>query len=51
MMGPDVDAYASAIKARGGTLADEPKSDWGMRAFSINDPDGFKLTFMTELPK
>ena len=34
MMGPDVDGYANAIKARGGTLAHEPKTDWGMRAFS-----------------
>jgi hypothetical protein len=50
-MGPDVNGYANAIKARGGVLAHEPKDDWGMRAFSINDPDGFKLTFMTELAK
>lgn len=49
LMGPDVDGFAAAIKARGGTLADEPRTDWGMRAFSINDPDGFKLTFMHEL--
>jgi len=45
--GPDIDAYASAIKARGGVLAHEPQDGWGMRTFSINDPDGFKLTFMT----
>jgi len=45
--GPDIDTYANQIKARGGTLAQEPKDDWGMRAFSIDDPDGFKLTFMT----
>ena len=45
--GPDIDTYANQIKARGGVLAQEPKDDWGMRAFSINDPDGFKLTFMT----
>lgn len=51
LMGPDVDGFASAIKARGGVLADEPRTDWGMRAFSVNDPDGFKLTFMHELPK
>jgi uncharacterized glyoxalase superfamily protein PhnB len=51
LMGPDVDGFATAIKARGGTLADEPRTEWGMRAFSINDPDGFKLTFMYELPK
>jgi catechol 2,3-dioxygenase-like lactoylglutathione lyase family enzyme len=49
--GPDIDAYAGAIKARGGVLASEPTSEWGMRAFSVNDPDGFKLTFMTMLPK
>ena len=47
--GPNIDAYANAIKARGGVLAGEPTNDWGMRAFAINDPDGFKLTFMTEL--
>jgi catechol 2,3-dioxygenase-like lactoylglutathione lyase family enzyme len=49
--GPDIDAYATAIKARGGVLAGEPTNDWGMRAFAINDPDGFKLTFMTPLAK
>jgi catechol 2,3-dioxygenase-like lactoylglutathione lyase family enzyme len=46
IMGPDVDGYAAAIKSRGGALAQEPVSEWGMRAFSINDPDGYKLTFM-----
>ena len=51
LMGPDVDGFATAIKARGGVLTDEPRTDWGLRAFSINDPDGFKLTFMHELPK
>jgi catechol 2,3-dioxygenase-like lactoylglutathione lyase family enzyme len=50
-MGPDVDGYANAIKARGGSLVHEPKDEWGMRAFAINDPDGFKLAFMTELAK
>ena len=50
-IGPDVDAYANAIKARGGVLASEPTNEMGMRAFSVNDPDGFKLTFMTELAK
>ena len=49
--GPDIDAYANAIKARGGVLAQEPKDEWGMRAFSIDDPDGFKLTFLTMLKK
>ncbi len=49
--GPDIDGYASAIKARGGVLAGEPANEWGMRAFAMNDPDGYKLTFMTKLPK
>jgi catechol 2,3-dioxygenase-like lactoylglutathione lyase family enzyme len=47
MMGPGIDEYAAAIKARGGRLDHEPLEDWGLRAFSITDPDGFKLTFMT----
>ena len=47
MMGPGIDEYAAAIKARGGRLDHEPQDGWGMRAFSISDPDGFKLTFMT----
>lgn len=47
MTGPDIDRYASAITSRGGTLAQEPQDVWGMRAFAIDDPDGFKLTFMT----
>ena len=51
MMGPDIDAYARAIKSRGGVLASEPADNWGMRTFSINDPDGFKLTFMTMLKR
>jgi uncharacterized glyoxalase superfamily protein PhnB len=45
----DIDAYARAITARGGTLDAEPKDDWGFRAFSLADPDGYKLTFMRPL--
>lgn len=44
--GPDIDKFAAAIKARGGVLEQEPQDGWGMRTFSIVDPDGFKLTFM-----
>lgn len=47
MTGPGIDDYAAAIKARGGVLDGDVVQDWGVRAFSINDPDGFKLTFMT----
>ena len=44
----DVDALAAAIEARGGTL-DSPPADnpWG-RAFSLVDPDGFKMTISTK---
>lgn len=41
----DVDRLASEIKARGGTLDQEPTDmPWGERVFMITDPDGFKLT-------
>ena len=51
MTGPDIDAYANAITSRGGVLESGPADGWGMRTFSINDPDGFKLTFMTMAKK
>lgn len=41
----DVDEMAKGIKARGGTLAQEPTDEeWGGRAFTVVDPDGFKIT-------
>jgi lactoylglutathione lyase len=41
----DADRLAEQIKARGGTLAQEPKDEsWGARVFSVEDPDGFKIT-------
>jgi uncharacterized glyoxalase superfamily protein PhnB len=48
----DVDALAKGIVARGGTL-DHPPTDqpWGMRDFSLTDPDGFKITIGKELKK
>lgn len=51
MTGPDIDGLAKQIKARGGSLDHEPKDEWGVRAFSLTDPDGYKLTFMTRLKK
>jgi uncharacterized glyoxalase superfamily protein PhnB len=45
----DVDAYAASIKARGGTLDHDPTDGWGMRAFGVTDPDGYKITFMRPL--
>jgi uncharacterized glyoxalase superfamily protein PhnB len=41
----DIDRLAAEIKARGGTLDQEPADmPWGERVFMITDPDGFKLT-------
>jgi uncharacterized glyoxalase superfamily protein PhnB len=41
----DIDQLASEIKARGGTLDQDPADmPWGERVFMITDPDGFKLT-------
>jgi len=48
----DVDALAKGIVARGGTLDQEPRDQpWGMRDFSLTDPDGFKITIGKELKK
>jgi uncharacterized glyoxalase superfamily protein PhnB len=45
----DVDRIAEGIKARGGTLAEEPRNqEWGARSFSVQDPDGFKITISKE---
>ena len=40
----DVDSLAARIKGKGGTLTQEPKDEWGMRSFSLEDPDGYKIT-------
>ena len=41
----DIDRLAEEIKARGGTLDQEPTDmPWGQRVFMITDPDGFKLS-------
>ncbi|HXI11307.1 MAG TPA: VOC family protein [Thermoanaerobaculia bacterium] len=40
----DVDSVAGQVKAAGGTLSQEPNDDWGMRSFSVIDPNGFKIT-------
>jgi uncharacterized glyoxalase superfamily protein PhnB len=47
----DIDEYARGIKQRGGTLDSEPaQTQWGPRAFRLRDPDGFKLTILSERP-
>jgi uncharacterized glyoxalase superfamily protein PhnB len=44
----DVDALASQIRARGATIDEGPTSEWGMRFFTVTDPDGFRLTIAQE---
>ena len=40
----DVDPLAARIKERGGRLVHEPQEMEGMRGFTIDDPDGFRIT-------
>ncbi len=48
----DVDAIASRIRERGGSLETEPQDmPWGTRAFRVRDPDGFKITISSEIPE
>ncbi len=47
----DVDHLAGQIKARGGTLVVEPRDEWGMRVFAVEDPDGFKITITKKLKR
>jgi len=48
MTAQDVDTLAGQIRARGGKIDEGPTSEWGMRFFTITDPDGFRLTFAQE---
>ena len=44
----DVDEVAAGIKARGGTLEQEPTDQpWGVRNLAVVDPDGFKISIST----
>ncbi len=44
-----VDDVANRIKANGGTLVTEPADmPWGVRAFRLVDPDGYKLLISSE---
>jgi uncharacterized glyoxalase superfamily protein PhnB len=44
----DIDTIASGIKARGGALESEPIDLFGMRAFRLRDPDGFRFTISSQ---
>jgi len=46
----DIDALAARARAFGVRLTEEPgDKPWGVRAFSLDDPDGFHLTFARPL--
>jgi uncharacterized glyoxalase superfamily protein PhnB len=48
----DVDELARRAKSQGATLTQEPRDQpWGMRDFSLLDPDGFKITIGVDLKK
>ncbi|HEU4880606.1 MAG TPA: VOC family protein [Longimicrobium sp.] len=47
----DIDALAARIRAGGGTLDSEPADmPWGVRAFRVRDPDGFRIAFSSPRP-
>lgn len=42
----DVDSLAERMRAHGGRIVSEPAdTPWGSRAFTVEDPDGFRITF------
>jgi len=47
----DLDAIAARVKAKGFALTEEPadQAAWGVRTFSLDDPDGFHLTLSRDL--
>jgi uncharacterized glyoxalase superfamily protein PhnB len=45
----NVDEIARRIKAAGGSLVTEPADmPWGVRAFRVQDPDGFRFAISSE---
>jgi uncharacterized glyoxalase superfamily protein PhnB len=48
----NIDELANQIKQLGGKLESEPEtSRFGMRAFRLRDPDGFRFTISSELKR
>jgi catechol 2,3-dioxygenase-like lactoylglutathione lyase family enzyme len=46
----DIDIFAARVKAQGHPLTEEPANhSWGVRAFSVDDPDGFHLSIFRRL--
>jgi uncharacterized glyoxalase superfamily protein PhnB len=47
----DIDGIAARIRAGGGTLDSEPADmPWGVRAFRVRDPDGYRFAISSERP-
>lgn len=47
----DIDAIAARVRAYGGKITAEPADHaGGVRAFSVDDPDGYHLTFFKPAP-
>ena len=45
----DIDTLARGIVERGGALSSEPTDyPWGVRAFRLQDPDGFRFVISSE---
>jgi len=48
----DIDALATRARAFGARITEAPEDKpWGVRAFSLDDPDGFHLTFARPVAK
>jgi uncharacterized glyoxalase superfamily protein PhnB len=48
----DIDKYYNELKQKGVKIAVDIKDEpFGVRDFSVEDPDGYKLTFNQTLPK
>ncbi len=49
--GQEVDGLAEQMKGRGAKMLQEPKDQpWGGRDFTVEDPDGFKITISNWTP-
>ncbi|MEP6990942.1 MAG: VOC family protein [bacterium] len=47
----DIDEIAARVRASGGTLDSEPADmPWGVRAFRLSDPNGFKFVISSPRP-
>ena len=48
----NIDDVAARIKEKGGSLATEPAdTPWGARVFRLEDPDGYRFTVSTIVPR